>query len=1398
MADFVSTLKLDAKGFVRGVKLATAAIDDVPTKTSVAFDTNAAAAAAEIKSIGTAGEQSSKGLASISDKMKGFVGSLSGGGGGGIAGGAADVLGLGAAFAGASAAIGAVTAVLSAVGGALADVYAQGKAVNDELKKIALQTGLSGDALQAVGAAGDEAFRMGLGENVAEATKAVAELKKALGDVIPSDQLASRAAEISKIAEGFGVDQAQIVEAIQSQVKQFGLTAEEAQNLVVSSLQAAPKAAGELLSTYKEFSQNAAEAGLSAEEFSGKIIRGAEGGAFQLSKVGDGIKELNTRLKSGDISTNLSATTGKIGDDLRQIVRDGETGASSAKTVGEEFTNRITAALKVGEITQAKAGELFASAFGAAGEDLGNKLTADIFGGTIDTAKVKANAAKAGADIKAAVANIDPFEKIQRGFTSFTTNIGKFFNSFATAIIGPIIGPFLIAFDEIQAAFTDAFDIEGAGGGLSEAFDFIKGLISKLITNVITPAKETLKTVMTVIGTVFETVRDAVAPVVGSFKELFAAFDAGGESAFSFSDVLGLIGDTIRDVLGVAIKILLIPLKSAFKLIAGGVSIIASLVMWVVEAGKSVAAWVTSFEPLNTALRAVGQFIIDIVERIKGFAAAVGDFLGVTDTTRAAEQNVKKVGDAYGEAAKKAKAAANAAEELRRSQAAAARDVNSLAKAFNDSLAAQQSAVTNFLAGQAQSRQSGDAALSREFIRGAKDAQTRARELEKLQDQGAFAIDPSRQRAIAQQRKDSNNETLKQAALFDAGLIANTRQREQAILDIEQKFAAAALSEQIKTQQTLISAGGAGLPEAQGQLNALNGQLLRATKDNQQQQIELRKKFFDEDLQLAINRETKRKETIIAIAAQTQEFIQRQINFGDLSADSIDAVAGLAVQQVKAQTEGEVRAFIEGTQAFTKGKEELIFKSKISGQSIEETQTQISDLARNLTTAYVDANNDPELQNEYTQSLVDLIKAGELAASDAQLGVFREARARRIEVLQDATIRERETAVSALVAERDDLLQNEKLTQEQRLAIITEYDKRIRRVSAVGIETIADLATGIGKAFATLDLTFTNTAGGAEDVADQIAAINRALAQGEITYQEASAELAKLQSQAGGLVGVLGQIGGQLTAAIAETTRIFAQSQISALRDSIAQLAELKNNALATLQEIEKKEADVNRHREAAYAAVGAAAVGAFLSAITSGEDAGKSLVKVALDTLDALIPILSAQIAGVMFASPASGATLGAAGLVATAVLTGILKGLVATARASSGFMDGGYTGNMGINQVAGVVHGQEFVSTAETVRSSTNRSVLQYMHGGGHAIDWARLNGPDANVQIRDTSLIVAQEIGSLRGEFAGLRGDVQELGVQINRNVSVQGNLVARGGDLVSVIDVHRRKTQMRRQR
>lgn len=173
----------------------------------------------------------------------------------------------------------------------------------------------------------------------------------------------------------------------------------------------------------------------------------------------------------------------------------------------------------------------------------------------------------------------------------------------------------------------------------------------------------------------------------------------------------------------------------------------------------------------------------------------------------------------------------------------------------------------------------------------------------------------------------------------------------------------------------------------------------------------------------------------------------------------------------------------------------------------------------------------------------------------------------------------------------------------------------------------------------------------------------------------------------------------------------------------------------------------------------------AFAQIITEQKDFGKAFLLVALDVLDALVPILVAQITGISLASVesvASGTTLG---LIKAAAITAVLKAIVAAARAGvQGFAEGGYTGNGGKYQPAGVVHKGEFVINKEN--TSKFRGILEQMNQGKLPLT---MSASIANPEIQNEMYGMRQELAAIRQRL-----DRMPDGIQGRMNVGVNVGL------------------------
>ena len=1231
----------------------------------------------------------------------------------------------------------AAGAAITAVGAAIGTVVAAGREANEALKNLQVQTGLTGADLEKLEDQASIAFQKGLGENVAESITLIGEFRNRLQGVVPDDFLGEAAARTDALAKSLGVETPALLTGAAQIAKQFGISYDDALNQVAAASQSGVADVEGLLDTFNEFSANAAEAGISADGFRSMLQKAADAGIKDLAKIGDGVKELNNRIKSGDLAAGVAQVAGPIGETLQGITQLAEQGVITAEEAARQSVAAIEEARAAGEINEATRGELFTLFGGSIAEDLGSDLYAKVYGAPLPTDEITAQADKAGQLIDQRLAQQDPIQKLERAFTDTITDIGKGLVSFYEEFVAPIINPIVDGFLRIKQAVSDALGGD-ALGEFSGIFETLQQIITNVIDVALNPFITAIELVFGAISDLFAEFADATKPVREAFTNLAGEGDNVGGIFDTIRNVTSALAKVIKTVLTVAIKVLLLPLRATFAVVGGLINLASDLIDGVVSTAKAVRDWALSFDFVREAIAGVAEFVTDLSNKIGGLVSSIGSALGLVeegseasaDAAKSAADNTKawqaavtgliKANQLNDDAIKALADKYEVAEDVIRDFAnanraailTAAGDVNQLADNFNNALAAAQANVTKYLAAVAGG--------AKQFTAEARKAQAQARALEAAQDRAAFAIDPVRQKQVAQQRAAAAAETLRVQRELTAGLIADARERETELLRIQQEAAAKTLEEQIALQKAVISAGGAGGPEAQAALAELLEQQKQLVLTQERERVTLEGQFAEERLNNLISAEQRARDAVAAINEQTLTILERQFASFDLTGDTLAKIIDARTKQITSAAEAEVRGLVESLPQFTKGLEAIFAQVQAGLINEDQAKEQIDALRRTIEEGLL-AGELPGA-DLIAQQIKAIRDGAALASSDAARETARAFRDAGIAQTRSDIIRGIEEQVAALEDQRDILLQNLDLTQEQRAEIEQGFAKAIDKVRTGELRGFQDTIVGISGALREfkVELDAEDAAEQANQLAEQAEAINDALRAGEITYQEALDRLAQLEAASVDTQSVIAQAATQALQQVAASTQAQATASLDYFNQVQADIVKVSNDTTLTAEQRNNQLDALNNKLEQStsdvYAKVGAAAAGAFASAVVSGENAFKSLVLVALDSLQALVPVLTAQIFGINAASPnpANVATFGAAGLAAAAATTAILQGLVAAARAavSGGFKEGGYTGNGGVNEVAGVVHGREFVVNARA--TSKYRDVLEAMNSG------------------------------------------------------------------------------------
>lgn len=210
-------------------------------------------------------------------------------------------------------------------------------------------------------AAAGAAFKFWFDYNkgVAEATRLTQQFTGLTGDAAKSHRV-----EIQALADTYGKEFKDTLQAVDSLADRFGITQQEAAKIVKDGFVSGADSSAEFLNNLKEYPTFFKEAGLSASEFVAITSQANNSGLYSDKGI-DTIKEGTIRLREMTVATR-TALDG-IGLSSKKIAADLESGQTSI------FDTIKTVSARLGELPpqSAAVGTAIADIFGGPGEDAG-------------------------------------------------------------------------------------------------------------------------------------------------------------------------------------------------------------------------------------------------------------------------------------------------------------------------------------------------------------------------------------------------------------------------------------------------------------------------------------------------------------------------------------------------------------------------------------------------------------------------------------------------------------------------------------------------------------------------------------------------------------------------------------------------------------------------------------------------------------------------------------------------------------------------------------------------------------------------------------------------------------------------------------------------------------------
>ncbi|WP_068775777.1 phage tail tape measure protein [Paenibacillus sp. FJAT-26967] len=168
---------------------------------------------------------------------------------------------------------GAISGMTGAIGG-----------FDSAMTKVQMSTGASAAEMAELKAASKNLYNQGLGEDWNDLAESMSKAKQVTGEQGAALESSTKNAVMYR--DVFGEDIAASVKTADTMVKNFGVTNDQAFNLLAQGAQKGLDKSGELLDSANEYSPHFQSLGFSANQMFDTFSAGLETGAFNLDKVG--------------------------------------------------------------------------------------------------------------------------------------------------------------------------------------------------------------------------------------------------------------------------------------------------------------------------------------------------------------------------------------------------------------------------------------------------------------------------------------------------------------------------------------------------------------------------------------------------------------------------------------------------------------------------------------------------------------------------------------------------------------------------------------------------------------------------------------------------------------------------------------------------------------------------------------------------------------------------------------------------------------------------------------------------------------------------------------------------------------------------------------------------------
>lgn len=268
-----------------------------------------ASTTSELERLGESTEQSGSDFGEFGEKLKG-MGAMA----------AAGVLAIGAAFVG-----------MVGLGVKTSDE------LQDALDDVQASTGAADEGMASMKETMLAIYNNNFGESFADIGASMGVITQQTG--LTGEALQTATENALALRDTFGMEVTDSIRTVDMMMKQFGISGDEAFNLIAQGAQAGLDKNGNLLDSINEYSIHFEQLGFDGEEMFNMMANGARAGVFDVDKLGDAMKEFGIRSK--DASDSSAAGFAALGLDATEMT----TAFNEGGEAGKEAFGKVTKAL---------------------------------------------------------------------------------------------------------------------------------------------------------------------------------------------------------------------------------------------------------------------------------------------------------------------------------------------------------------------------------------------------------------------------------------------------------------------------------------------------------------------------------------------------------------------------------------------------------------------------------------------------------------------------------------------------------------------------------------------------------------------------------------------------------------------------------------------------------------------------------------------------------------------------------------------------------------------------------------------------------------------------------------------------------------------------------------------